>query len=146
MSLSHGTHLCHSACLRSHVLHAFCNFKSKQVILKILFGLCPNNKGCQWNFSEVEYVCINKVWKKLSSVLLFKYFHVSGQFTKNFRIAAVLFFINIVNGLLSSKSPGSSNFTVISHFIFYPSRSKEWTFQEHFMTGWESAMRTMTDR
>ena len=43
------------------------------------------------------------------AVLLFKYFHASGQFTKNFRIAAVFFFINIENGLLSSKSPGSSN-------------------------------------
>ena len=137
MSLLRGTHLLHLASLRLHVLRAYCNFKPKEVILKTLFGLCPNNKGCQWNFSEVEYVCINKVWKKLSSVLLFKYFHVSGQFTKNFRIAAVFFLKHSEWITFIYKCPGSSNCTVISHFIFYPSRSKGWTFQEHFMTGCE---------
>ena len=29
----------HLACLYSHVLRAYCNFKSKEVILKTLFGL-----------------------------------------------------------------------------------------------------------
>ena len=38
------------------------------------------------------------------------------------------FFTNIVNGLLLSKCPGSSNCTVISHFIFIPPGAKG----EHF--------------
>ena len=32
------------ACLRSHALRAYCNFKSKQAISITLFGRRPNNK------------------------------------------------------------------------------------------------------
>ena len=42
-------------------------------------------------FQWIEYVSINRVLRKLSYVLLLNNFHVSGQFTKNFRIAAVFF-------------------------------------------------------
>ena len=128
MSLLRGTHLRHLACLRLHVLRAYCNFKSKEVILKTLFGLCPNNKGCQWNFSEVEYVRVNKVWKKLSSCRITVQI-LSCQWSVYQKLHnRCSFFTNIVNGLLSSKCPGSSNCTVISHFIFIPPGAKG----EHF--------------
>ena len=37
-------HLCHLACLCSHVLRAYCNFESKQAYLITLFGRHPNKK------------------------------------------------------------------------------------------------------
>ena len=40
-----GKHSCHLACLRSHVLRAYCNFESKQAISITLFRPRPNNKN-----------------------------------------------------------------------------------------------------
>ena len=40
---SHGRHSRCLACLHSHILHAYCNFESKQAILITLFGRHANN-------------------------------------------------------------------------------------------------------
>ena len=39
------------AYLHSHVLHAYCNFESTQVILITLFGRRANNNECSFSFT-----------------------------------------------------------------------------------------------
>ena len=44
-SRSRGRHSRRLACLRLHVLRAYCNFESKQAISITLFGRRPNNNN-----------------------------------------------------------------------------------------------------
>ena len=49
--LSYTRHSCRLAYLHSHVLHAYCNFESTQVISITLFGRRANNNECSFSFT-----------------------------------------------------------------------------------------------
>ena len=42
------------ACLHSHVLHAYCNFESKQAIFITLFERRANNNECSFSFTILK--------------------------------------------------------------------------------------------
>ena len=87
--------LVYLACLRSHVLRAFCNFESKQTNSITLFGRRPNKKGSlntarkwEWSarISEVGFLWESLGWARIKC-LLSALTSVYGRFpvTKNFR-------------------------------------------------------------
>ena len=60
--------LLYLACLRSHVLRAYCNFESKQANSTTLFGRRPNNKAeiVKKSYGRTHYTLhnlITKVWR-----------------------------------------------------------------------------------